>query len=53
MFLYVCACMSESKPCVRVIVRVCVRAGLCICVRAFVCVSVFVLAFMRMCVRPC
>ena len=36
-FAFVCACVSECKPCVRVIERVCVRAGLCMCVRACVC----------------
>ena len=27
-FAYVCECVSEYKPCVRVIVRACVRLGL-------------------------
>ena len=39
-FAYVCACVSECKPCVSVIVRACVRACVCMYESAFVCVRV-------------
>ena len=46
-FAYICACVSECKPWVSVIVRAGVCACVCMCVPAFVSVRVFVIEFMR------